>query len=354
MSSGDGEVAFERMAVDGGTSVGHASMDAHEVKWSNLKKENFFFFGSSFFLGIRALVFPASLLKTRLQVARREGAYLNLRSAVKDIAKKEGFRGFYKGFGVSIVGAVPSQPLYAAVFELTRENVGKALRGRANPYVEKHYGWSFSETIVDGLSNAVGGMCATLSSQCIVVPADVVSQLSMVNQSSNVSGYRIAVDIVKNEGVPGLYRGFWPSLLTYAPSSAVWWFTYGAVKRNILHGFESRYGRVATDSEALAMQSFSGACAGFMSAVLLTPSDVIRTRAQVFNHAPAAVTADGGGTAVAAKYKPDSMLKVAKMLVKEEGAMGLTRGMLARVLNTVPVSALIILSYEAAKKLSTL
>lgn len=105
------------------------------------------------------------------------------------------------GFGVSIAGALPSQPLYAACFEVSREWLGKLLRGALNPACEANYGWKLSETMVDGVSNAFGGLCATLASQSIVVPADVISQLSMVNQTSRKGGYSIAATIVRSEGV---------------------------------------------------------------------------------------------------------------------------------------------------------
>lgn len=100
MTCDDGEIAFERAAHETYTTTsgkGSSNVHVHELKWSSLNKERFFFFGSTFFLSIRALVYPATLVKTRLQVAKREGAYVNLRSAFRDIVKHEGLRGFYKG-----------------------------------------------------------------------------------------------------------------------------------------------------------------------------------------------------------------------------------------------------------------
>lgn len=53
-----------------------------------------------------------------------------------------------------------------------------------------------------------------------------------MSSSGNSVVYKGGLDalrtIVRVEGVRGLYRGFSISLLTYAPSSATWWSTYGA------------------------------------------------------------------------------------------------------------------------------
>lgn len=49
----------------------------------------------------------------------------------------------------------------------------------------------------------------------------------------------MAAHIIRHEGVLGLYRGFFVSLATYTPSSAIWWSSYG--------GFKNVYGRWAEE-----------------------------------------------------------------------------------------------------------
>lgn len=73
-------------------------------------------------------------------------------------------------------------------------------------------------------------------SQTIVVPLDIVSQRMMIDgQGRDVRKTRerargflsVTKHIFRTEGVRGFYRGYLPSIATYAPSSAIWWGTYG-------------------------------------------------------------------------------------------------------------------------------
>lgn len=64
-----------------------------------------------------------------------------------------------------------------------------------------------------------------------------VSQRLMVQGYSGHASYNGGLDvarkILKSEGIRGLYRGFSLSVLTYSPSSAVWWASYGSSQRFI-------------------------------------------------------------------------------------------------------------------------
>jgi hypothetical protein len=64
-----------------------------------------------------------------------------------------------------------------------------------------------------------------------------VSQKLMVGGYSGHAKYKGGMDVVQKiiqaEGVRGLYRGFGLSVMTYAPSSAVWWASYGSSQRII-------------------------------------------------------------------------------------------------------------------------
>ena len=48
-----------------------------------------------------------------------------------------------------------------------------------------------------------------------------------------MSGLAMARHIVHAEGVLGLYRGFGASIVTFVPSSALWWGSYGFYQRLI-------------------------------------------------------------------------------------------------------------------------
>lgn len=64
-----------------------------------------------------------------------------------------------------------------------------------------------------------------------------VSQKLMVQGYSGHAKYSGGLDVarkvLRSEGIRGLYRGFGLSVMTYVPSSAVWWASYGSSQRYI-------------------------------------------------------------------------------------------------------------------------
>lgn len=64
-----------------------------------------------------------------------------------------------------------------------------------------------------------------------------VSQRLMVQGYAGHTSYNGGVDvarkILKSDGIRGFYRGFGLSVMTYSPSSAVWWASYGSSQRVI-------------------------------------------------------------------------------------------------------------------------
>ena len=64
-----------------------------------------------------------------------------------------------------------------------------------------------------------------------------ISQRLMVQGYSGHARYNGGLDVarkvLKQDGVRGLYRGFGLSVMTYSPSSAVWWASYGSSQRVI-------------------------------------------------------------------------------------------------------------------------
>ncbi|XP_052203135.1 uncharacterized protein LOC127808602 [Diospyros lotus] len=99
----------------------------------------------------------------------------------------------------------------------------------------------FSASSAATISNAVAGLSPATAAQLIWTPVDVVSQRQrLMDQGAAISRYNGGVDavrkIVSTEGVRGLYKGFGFSILTYAPSNAVWWASYSAMQRLICRG----------------------------------------------------------------------------------------------------------------------
>ncbi|XP_074588947.1 uncharacterized protein LOC141844864 [Curcuma longa] len=304
-----------------------------EVDWEKLDKWRFFVLGAALFSGVSAALYPAVVLKTRIQVAQPPSPCL-LR-AVASILRHEGPRGFYRGFATSLAGTVPARALYMGALEATKSAVGTATLRFGVP-----------EPAASAAASAAAGLSAAIAAQFVWTPIDVVSQRLMVQGSAAAAKYRGGVDAFKkilcSDGLRGLYRGFGMSILTYAPSNAVWWASYNLSQRLIWSGIgyhmtegggelRPSYGAV------MAVQGVSAAVAGGASAVITMPLDTIKTRMQVL---------DGEGERM-------TIGRTVRSLLREGGWGACYRGLGPRWASMSLSAATMITTYELLKRLST-
>ncbi|KRG89317.1 hypothetical protein GLYMA_20G016000v4 [Glycine max] len=223
-----------------GTAEDESGSEIHipaEIDWHMLDKSKFFFLGAALFSGVSCALYPMVVLKTRQQVSSSRFSCLNISCA---ILRHEGLRGFYKGFGTSLMGTIPARALYMVSLEITKSNVATAFLQ-----------FGFSETTAVAVANAAAGVTSAMAAQLVWTPIDVVSQRLMVQGSGgskttvlanlNSENYRSGFDAFRKimcaDGARGFYRGFGISILTYAPSNAVWWTSYSMVHRLIWGAF---------------------------------------------------------------------------------------------------------------------
>lgn len=264
-----------------------------DIDWEMLDKSKFFFLGAALFSGVSATLYPVVVLKTRQQVAQSQV------SSVKTafgIVRHEGFRALYRGFGTSLMGTIPARALYMTALEVTKSNVGTAT-----------IRLGFPEATAGAIANAAAGLSAAMAAQLVWTPVDVVSQRLMVQggrlnsvPDASTCKYANGIDafrkIIRTDGPRGLYRGFGISILTYAPSNAVWWASYSVAQRMVWGGMScylckkdedgNENGIIALrpDSKTvMAVQGVSAAMAGGVSALITMPLDTIKTRLQVLD-----------------------------------------------------------------------
>ncbi|XP_008797732.2 solute carrier family 25 member 44 [Phoenix dactylifera] len=319
-----------------------------EVNWEMLDKSRFFVLGAALFSGVSAALYPAVVLKTRLQVTHPPPSCLRAAGA---ILRHEGLRGFYKGFATSLTGTIPARALYMSALEVTKSAVGTATVQLGVP-----------EPAATAAASAVAGLSAAVAAQVVWTPIDVVSQRLMVQGGGGAARYLGGVDafkkILASDGLRGLYRGFGMSILTYAPSNAVWWASYSVSQRLIWGGISYYAGGIRRLSTAaadgrgrgggggalrpdygtvVAVQGVSAALAGGAAAVVTMPLDTIKTRMQVIDGG------DGGRVTIG---------RTVKRLLREGGWGACYRGLGPRWASMSLSATTMITTYEFLKRLS--
>lgn len=295
------------------------------IEWEDLDKRKFYSFGVFMTMTIRAAVYPATLIRTRLQVQRGRSMYNGTLDAFVKILRNEGVRGLYRGFLVNTFTLISGQA-YITTYEVVRKYVS-----------------AYSDD--NTLKSLVAGGSASLVAQSITVPIDVVSQqLMMQGQGEHLTRFKIHSDadsgkarrvfgqtrnimgqIFAADGLRGFYRGYVASLLTYIPNSAVWWPFY--------HFYAEQLSRLApTDCPHLVLQAVAGPLAAATASTVTNPMDVVRARVQVEGRS--------------------SVVDTFKQLISEEGVWGLTKGLSARIISSAPTAIVMVVGYETLKKLS--
>lgn len=194
------------------------------------------------------------------------------------------------------------------------------------------------------LQGLVAGAAASIAGQSLSVPTDIITQRLQIEGMKRNKGkvdltsgttkrppqsvYSVCRNIVKHDGLSGFYRGFFISLVSNVPNSAIWWASYNVFLSNVGKHFEcDKFG-----THKLHVQAFCGVLSGLVSAVSTNPLEVVRTRIQV------------GGSR--------SLVLVTKKLWQEERHALLYKGLTARSLSLSTASCLNILGYEMVKRLS--
>lgn len=321
-----------------------------DIDWQMLDKSKFFFLGAALFSGVSATLYPVVVLKTRQQIAQSQTSCIK---TAFSLVRHEGVRALYRGFGTSLMGTIPARALYMTALEVTKSNVGTAT-----------VRLGFPEPTAAAIANAAAGLSAAMAAQLVWTPVDVVSQRLMVQGGNNVKipnvstcKYVNGVDafrkILSTDGPRGLYRGFGISILTYAPSNAVWWASYSVAQRLVWGGMgcyfckkddgngESNGGNTfRPDSKTvMAVQGVSAAMAGGVSALITMPLDTIKTRLQVLD----AEENRGRGPTIG---------QTVRNLVREGGWMACYRGLGPRWASMSMSATTMITTYEFLKRLS--
>ncbi|VDO99942.1 unnamed protein product [Soboliphyme baturini] len=306
------------------------------IEWDMMKKSKFASLNIMSSLGVRALLYPLTLVKTRMQVTSKGGPYRGALATLSGILREEGPTALYRGFWINSF-QVCSGLTYVLTYERVRDLLASG-------------GVKSSE-----LKAFIGGGFASVTGQLILVPLDIISQHMMV--FSRCTAGRIGLAMVPLRGqtdalgiaarlrespsssltlvicreiyirdglIKGFYRGYFASLMCYAPSSALFWLCYHIYSKNF---------KLIADGRVPVMfaNGLAAPLSGLTVAITTNFLDVFRTNIQVLR---------------------TGWLETCVNLWTKDRWNVFTKGLSARMMSTVLSSFFYLTSYEIIKRLS--
>ncbi|CAM9024814.1 unnamed protein product [Wickerhamomyces anomalus] len=258
------------------------------------------------------IVYPIDLIKTRMQ-AQRVLIYKNSLDCFVKVLSKEGIRGLYSGLGPQLIGVAPEKAIKLTVNDLARSFF--------TDKISKKISWP-----LEVLSGACAGACQVVFTN----PLEIVKIRLQVQGDYNVADRLSAGKLIRQLGLPGLYRGASACLLRDVPFSAIYFPTYAHIKKDIFN-YDPSNKRCRNKLKTWELL-VSGGLAGMPAAFLTTPCDVIKTRLQV--------DAKQGET----QYK--GIFHAFKTILREESPRSFFKGGAARVLRSSPQFGFTLAAYE--------
>lgn len=314
------------------TEVSSAVPYIRTVEWRMLDKRKFYPYSMLSSFTVRCFLYPLTLIRTRLQMQNQNDIYKGTYDAYKKIVKHEGVKGLYRGFWISAF-----QVVSGVTYITTYEGVRHLLENRG-----------ISNNKIKAL---IGGSCASVVGQTIIVPFDVISQhlmmlglknkrngavsfkpscegdlSSVINQ--NQSKRQVVLDLTRTiyarDGLRGFYRGYFASICTYVPSSASWWTFY--------HVYQDVFSALLPSFlPHTAVQCSAAIASGCTTSIITNPLDLVRARVQVQRR---------------------TVPQTVKYLWEAERWHIFRKGLTARMTSSSIYSLAVIFGYETVKKIS--
>lgn len=172
------------------------------------------------------------------------------------------------------------------------------------------------------LAGGISGLITSAAGQ----PFDVLRTKMIGVQSHNDSAIRIVQNVLKNEGISGLYRGTVPTMLRVFPGAAIY---YGTI--HVLKGFatQKREGQAPGPLLNFAIGSFSRSIA----ATVTNPLFIVKSRFEY-------ESVNGS------HLRKASVMGTLQQIYKENGMRGMMRGLAPTLARDVPYAGLFYLIYK--------
>jgi len=264
----------------------------------------------------------------------------------------------YRGLGIACLFHAPALSIYLSTYDGTKEQLLLRL------------GKGYEE---NPLIHLFSGLVAEVASGIFWTPMEVIKQRMQITAiqtmetapsmgikgSTHNSATNLMLNTIKNEGLRGLYRGYWVTLGVFVPYSMVYFLCYERFKimaKGMLN-VES------TNDLPLHGYCVSSFFAGAIGGAVANPFDVVKTRWQLQTSGPAQELHvshpssfqviqnhkdNSWRSSQSAPYK--SPLDVVLRTYREEGLRAFGKGMGARVLWIAPSVAISMSLYEEFKK----
>jgi len=259
-----------------------------------------------------SVMFPADMIKTRMQVFTTSPAamYTGIGNAFSRISATEGLRALWRGVSSVILGAGPAHAVHFGTYEFVKELTGGNDEGSR---------W---------ISTATAGASATIASDALMNPFDVIKQRMQMHQSQFRSVFDCARTVYRNEGLSAFYVSYPTTLTMTIPFAACQFAVYERTKKLV-----NPQGEYSPVTHVVA-----GGMAGAVGAAVTTPLDVAKTLLQT-----------RGSSHDSEIRSCRGMLHAFRIIWTRDGLRGFSRGLTPRVLTHMPSNALSWLSYEFFK-----
>ncbi|KAF5739734.1 mitochondrial adenine nucleotide transporter BTL3 [Tripterygium wilfordii] len=274
----------------------------------------------------RTCVAPLERLKLEYIV---RGEQKNLFELIRKISGTQGLKGFWKGNFVNILRTAPFKAVNFCAYDTYRKQL---LRLSGNEETTN------SERFIAG---AAAGMTATV----LCLPLDTIRTM-MVAPGGEALGGVISTfrHMIQTQGFLSLYKGLVPSILSMAPSGAVFYGVYDILKSAYLHSPEGRK-RIRKmnqqDQELNALEQLElgpvrtllyGAFAGACAEVATYPFEVVRRQLQL-----------------QVRATKMSALATCVRVVEQGGISALYVGLIPSLLQVLPSASISYFVYECMK-----
>ncbi|OQR95688.1 Mitochondrial Carrier (MC) Family [Thraustotheca clavata] len=246
--------------------------------------------------------FPLDIVKTNLQSSNSFKGPIH---CFRTLLARDGVRGLFRGLPPTLIGVIPEKAIKLAVNDYLREAFDPEDTGVLPMHKQI-------------LAGAGAGFCQVIATN----PMEIVKIRIQTQDRLPLAERKSAVEVVKQLGIRGLYKGTSACLLRDVPYAIVFFPTYATLRDT----WADENGHTSMPAIVTA-----GCAAGAFAAAIATPPDVIKTKRQM-------IGADYKGTI-------DCFQKV----YAAEGASALFKGVVPRMMVQAPLFGITLLAFEVQK-----